>query len=219
MNRRDVVRALGLGAGAALLPRAAVAQDDVFVARIALLGVRVVIAVTIGGRGPYQFMIDTGAFLSLIDKTLAIELGLRPNGKADVSGAGGTAELDRYEARDVNLGGLRQKFVSFAAHDASGFGPNIRGALAAGLLTEMDGDLDFERGEWRLYPDGRKERPGFVRLASQITHPDRNEVGSAHMFAHATIEGGAIQVPARHRSAGRGAAVLPRGAAQRAVGG
>lgn len=189
MKRREAIGMLGLGAGAALLPRAALgAQGDVFVAKFQLAGPRVVIDVTIGGKGPYAFMIDTGAFLSLIDNGLAAELGLKSRARADVRGIGGAVELARFEARDVNLGGLRQSAVTFAGYDGPALGPGIRGTLAAGILTEIDGDLDFERGEWRLYPDGRGERPGFERLPSRITR-GKADVGSAYIFADAKIEG------------------------------
>ena len=189
MNRREMVRLAATGGAVALMPRiAAAAQSEVFVARMQLMGPRAVIPVTIGGKGPYLFLIDTGGFMSLIDDGLAIELGLRKLGKADVRGIGGATELNRYEASDVNLGGLRQSAVSFAGFRDGAFGRNIRGALASGIVTELDGDLDFEKGEWRLYPDGRKERPGFTEVKSEI-RKGGSKVGSAHIYAHATIEG------------------------------
>jgi hypothetical protein len=44
----------------------------------------------------------------------------------------------------------------------------VRGSLAAGILTTVDSDLDIESGEWRVYPDGRPERVGFVKLERAI---------------------------------------------------
>lgn len=83
-------------------------------------------------------------------------------------GAGGRAVLGSYMARDVVFGGgVRQPTASFSAIE-KGFGAGVRGSLAAGLLTTVDSDLDIEAGEWRIYPDGRPERAGFIKLENAI---------------------------------------------------
>ena len=95
-------------------------------------------------------------------------------------------------------------------------GRDAAGLLAAGLLTEADSDLDFGRGEWRLYPDGRGAREGYRELSSSIQHVGGG-AGSPYIFVDAFLDGNALPVPARYRHAGPGDALAARGAAKRAV--
>ncbi len=54
----------------------------------------VVVDLTINGKGPYSFALDTGASLSLIDLQLAQRLGLPVAGPPeDISGVGGTERV------------------------------------------------------------------------------------------------------------------------------
>jgi hypothetical protein len=68
-------------------------------------------------------------------------------------------------------------------------GREAAGAFAAGLITENDCDLDFGRGEWRLYPGGRGPRNGYRELASSIQHAPHSETGSAYMLVDAVLDG------------------------------
>lgn len=193
MDRRDVVRAFGLG-GAALamgVGRAAVAggaaqESRAIVSRVALMNGRVVMALTINGTGPYLFMLDTGGALSIIDDALAKSLKLEQRRSIVAAGVGGRATMPVYLVREVVFGGgARQRGVAFAGR-AGGFGADICGALAAGMLTGADSDLDIEKGEWRTYPDGRPDRTGFVRIGDAIK---TDVTGSSQLFGDATING------------------------------
>jgi len=77
MKRREFLSLVAMSGVAAATPSVALAADPrVFACKIALIGSRVVVATTIGGSGPYPFMIDTGGFLSFIDEALAKSLKL-----------------------------------------------------------------------------------------------------------------------------------------------
>jgi hypothetical protein len=153
---------------AGFAPRSLAQTASMIVSKIALMDGRVVMPVTIGGRGPYLFLIDTGGATSLIDGKLASELQLDRTGPVKARGIGGVATLGTFTARDVVFGGgVRQPMVSLAGIDG-GFGPRVRGALAAGMLTSVDSDLDIEANEWRIYPSGRPERVGFVKVEKAI---------------------------------------------------
>lgn len=189
MHRRDVIRALAVGGSAAVLGvgRGLAAEPGrVIVSKIALLNNRVVMGLTIDGTGPYLFMVDTGGFLSIIDDALARSLRLEMKGSVSASGVGGRALMPLYFAREVIFGGgVRQRGVMFATR-TGGFGRDIKGALAAGMLTTADSDLDIEKGEWRTYPDGRPDRVGFVRIADAIRTGGK---GSSQLFGDAVVNG------------------------------
>ncbi|MEG3086493.1 aspartyl protease family protein [Sphingomonas sp. PB4P5] len=194
MLRRDVIRTLAVG-GAAVLTgagRAIAAEPRVVVSRIQLLGDRVVMPLTINGAGPYLFLIDSGGFLSLIDKELARALKLSSRGSVRMGGVGGRTMLPLYLARDVVFGGgAMQRGVAFGAME-SGFNREIRGTLAAGMLTATDSDLDIENGEWRSYLDGRPARSGFFRIDNAISSVASGSgmgAGSPHLYGDATVNG------------------------------
>lgn len=170
MDRRGFLGGLtaaGVAASTSIPARAA--PSAMVTSRVALLGPRVVVGVKIGSAPPEMFLIDTGAAFSLIDRDYAKKLKLDLRQTSRIWGIGGMVEAPIYLARDVAIGsGVRQGDVIFAGIEGRGFGPDIRGTLGAGMLTALDSDLDLEAGEWRVYPDGRSERPGFVAMEKAI---------------------------------------------------
>ena len=139
-------------------------------ARILLRDNRVWIQVRFGARGPFTFIIDTGAAINLIRADVARQLGLRELRPVHLMGVGGVQQFMLREARDVRLGTTDVGTVRFGSYDGEAL-PIHReaaGALSASMLTVADTDLDFDAGEWRIYPDGRGDRAGFSRLESSI---------------------------------------------------
>jgi hypothetical protein len=190
MRRREVLGAL-VASGVMIrgFPAAAAPGGRVIVSKLALVAGRVVMGLTIDGAGPFLFMIDTGGHLSLIDEALAHALKLPPQGMTNALGVGGAATLPVFLARNVVFGGgAVQSYVAFAGMDR-GFTGAVRGTLAAGMMTAVESDLDFEKGEWRAYPDGRPERVGFIRLADAIVGGDRPQSGSPRLYGEAEVDG------------------------------
>ena len=189
IGRREVVAAM---AGSLVMPRVALAADRrMFKASIALENNRVLVAVGMNGKGPYIFMIDTGAYVSLIRPELAKELGLLVMGHEGTSGIGGKGRpFAIYRARDFIIGGsIRQSSVVLEDSFEFGYQSEIYGALAAGILTAQDADLDFDAGELRIYPDGRGDRSGFVALDSEIPRAEQPNRGSRQILATVTVDG------------------------------
>jgi hypothetical protein len=158
-------------------------------ARILVRDNRVWISVRFGDRGPYSFIIDTGTFANLIREDLARQLRLPVMGGVTGRGVGGVERMTHYRADDVHFGTLGVGTLAFA-----GYGPDVHihpeasGALATSVLTFADSDLDFEAGEWRIYPDGRGERPGYEMLESQIQRAEPGR-GASPLFVTVVIGG------------------------------
>lgn len=167
IGRRTVVG----GIGASLIAGPGPAQTRrAFTNSIALDSGRVWMAVKIGEAGPFYFAVDTGAEYSMMDHRLAARLKLRPEGVVQMSGVGGTQASAWYRAPDLRLAsGLRFPNVPFAGIDAgSSIGGDAAGLLGCGLFTTYDSDLDFARGQWRVYPDARGSFAGLQRLPSRF---------------------------------------------------
>jgi serine protease Do len=132
---------------------------------------------------------DTGGVVSLIRDDLAKRLGLKKRSSANLGIGGVNRSYPIYEGRDFIIGGsLRDKDVALAGTDRVSFGEDVSGSLAAGAMTAFDSELDFGKGEWRIYRDGIKDRTGYVRLASEIRHHNLVN-GSAYIFADVVLDG------------------------------
>jgi hypothetical protein len=156
---------------------------------ITLTDSRVLVDCSIAGRGPLRFVIDTGGTIGLIDTKLADTLKLRKVGASTLALRGARKPYQIYEATDFVFGGqLRQPSATFAAVDHVNFRDGAVGSLAAGVLTAVDGELDFEAREWRIHRGGAPDRAGWTRYDNAIvSYGNRN--GSSFILADATLGG------------------------------
>lgn len=145
------------------LPNAARAAGAPVVAAIRLTDNRVVIDAMLNGRGPYAMVLDTGAIVSGVKASIAQSLGLRKLRDVNLN----NRKFPLYAVDDLVLGGqVRQAGVAMFGLDDVGLGGD--GLLAAGMVTAVDSELDFERQEWRLYPGGGIDRSAYTRLKSKL---------------------------------------------------
>jgi len=145
------------------LPDAARAAGAPVVAAIKLTDQRVVIDAMLNGRGPYALVLDTGAIVSGVKTSIAQSLGLRKLRDVNLN----NRKFPLYAVDDLVLGGqVRQAGVAMFGLEDVGLGGD--GLLAAGMVTAVDSELDFERQEWRLYPGGGIDRSAYTRLKSKL---------------------------------------------------
>jgi hypothetical protein len=192
IDRRQVLAWGGLGALAGLAPPAWDARSGPIVSKVVMEDQRLWIAVSIAASKPMLFVIDTGAGLTAIRPEIAKSLHLKATGGITVGGLGKKRVLsDTFLAHDVILGGsLRQPEVAFFSYDfARGLPADAAGLFAAGLITTRDSDLDFDKDEWRVWPDGRPGRDGFTALDSSIGGNTDRAISSHRMTATAMLNG------------------------------
>lgn len=164
----QIDRRLLLGAGLSLLTTPAWARGQAVIeAPIQVGDHRVSIAAQLNGRGPYSFVIDTGAELSGMRSTLAVELGLRPARTARLAGR----QFDVYAINDLVLGGaVRQADAAFFGLDqAESLGGD--GLLSAGLITSFDSELLHGQGLWRVHPSGLTYMDGYNPVTARVEQP------------------------------------------------
>lgn len=166
LSRRDIMAG---GLLALLAGGSAVARSGAVVAKFRIERNRVLIDALVNGKGPYPFIMDTGAVVSGILEKTAKEIGLKKLRDVNLKGD----RFPLYAADEVVLGGaVRLPEVALAGLWRLGGGT---GLLAAGLMTTFDSDLDFDTGEWRVYPQGAGERTGFTAIPSSLPeHPGAN---------------------------------------------
>lgn len=138
------------------------AAGQPIVAPIRIANQRVLIDGQINGKGPYVFVIDTGAVVSGLRNEVVQQLNLPK--LRDVFLNGKTFPL--YAVQDLELGGVVRQTASLFGLDGDRLGAD--GLLASGMVTAFDSELDFDVNQWRVYPDGAADRTGFTRLSSAI---------------------------------------------------
>lgn len=190
----------GVALAAAGLPTRALAADGPVINHILLTEGRVWIAAMVNGKGPHFFIVDTGGVLSFIHDGTAKEMGLdKVQGRQMVGVGGKVADYNWYSAREVRLAsGTRFTSMLFA-----GIGRKLGdavGSFGAGMFTTYDSDLDFVKGEWRAYVNGRPDFSGLTRLPGRFT----KERGADRIELDATIDGYAVKCIADTGAPGMG---------------
>jgi hypothetical protein len=182
-DRRTI---LGGAAALTLVPRAR-AAGRVFTSPVRLQGARLVIEALVAGQ-KYGFAVDTGAPWSFIDDDLAKKLRFRKlPGRRRIIGVGGISELPWYDAGEVRFGGgIQLPNMLFVGIRGGGMGQGLVGTFGAGLFTSFDSDIDFARGEWRSYPDGRPDFEGLIHLPSRFL---KSQDAGERIAAQASIGG------------------------------
>ena len=96
------------------------------------------VQVTIGGKGPYAFALDTGAAHSAIDVELAKKLGLERVGQTKVSGVVKTDTVPQFRIGSWKVDGLKLKENTVSGTDLQrGDGPGLAGLLGSDVLSRF----------------------------------------------------------------------------------
>jgi hypothetical protein len=112
-----------------------------------------VVEVTINGRGPYRFGIDTGAQgMGRISSELAAQLGLMPVGEVQTPAPGGALDARKiYRAQKLAIGGMTFPYADLVTMAALPNRPtNWSGILGIDLFRKVTLTLDYGRGAMKL---------------------------------------------------------------------
>ena len=110
---------------------------------------RVTAPVMLNGKGPFEFVVDTGANRSVVSTELAAELGLPPAGKAEVHGIAGVesssmALLDRLAVGRIETPRLKVPLLTRGRLGADGL-------LGVDVLRNRRLAIDFRRNTITIY--------------------------------------------------------------------
>ncbi|MGE0740667.1 MAG: retropepsin-like aspartic protease [Hyphomonadaceae bacterium] len=129
---------------------------------------RVVAPVMVNGRGPFRFIVDTGANRSVVSTDLAAHLGLQQEGTGEVHSVHGVSV-----APLVQVDSLRYGELSLGASAL----PMLQGAVLAGEqgLLGVDGmrgrrlRMDFERNCIEIVPSaGARRLRGWANVRGEL---------------------------------------------------
>ena len=106
---------------------------------------QMIVAVSVNHSGPYNFLLDTGTQITMVDPSLAAELHLSTQGSAEVAGAGfhasaSFAQLDLLEAGSHAV--ANQKVLVYDLQNLQSAGLHIQGVLGEDFLEHFDMLID-----------------------------------------------------------------------------
>jgi hypothetical protein len=106
---------------------------------------QMIVAVSLNNSGPYDFLLDTGTQVTMVDTSLAAELHLHTQGLAVVAGVGSSApaafaQVDRLELGSQVL--ANQKVVVYDLQNLKSIDLQIHGILGEDFLEHFDMLID-----------------------------------------------------------------------------
>jgi predicted aspartyl protease len=115
-----------------------------------------IVPVKINGKGPYDFVLDTGATFTCVDRTLADELKLPdwsgPLGSVVITGGEGQMGFVKIDMLEVGDTARASELVAckldLSRMQPPGFG--IKGLVGLNFLKNYRVTIDFERNSLRL---------------------------------------------------------------------
>jgi predicted aspartyl protease len=116
---------------------------------------RMTVPVSIGGQGPYRFIVDTGAERTAISRELARSLDLSPGRTATVHSMTEVSRIATVVIPDLRIGGRSVVDINAIALDRSNMG--APGMLGVDSLQRQRVVFDFQRQEMTISPSRRAE--------------------------------------------------------------
>jgi hypothetical protein len=106
---------------------------------------QIIVAVSVNHSGPYNFLLDTGTQMTMVDPTLAAKLHLATQGEAVVASVGthasaSFAQLDQIEAG--SHAAANQKVLVYDLQNLQATGLDVQGVLGEDFLGQFDMLID-----------------------------------------------------------------------------
>jgi len=181
MKRITVGMFLLVLCGTSAFPQSAKAPIEVpfeFVAN------QIIVQAKIGGKGPYNMLIDTDTDPSAIDSATAKELGLDVGAKGSVATGGGTEKNVVYPTRlsTVEVGALTARDVGAATIDlkklSDRIGKPIHGVLGFSFLRDRIIQIDYPNLKIRFFAESPYPRISLApNTVNTMAFPFRREDG------------------------------------------
>lgn len=121
--------------------------DSACVPYRSLDGSQIALPIFINHSGPYDFMVDTGAQLTLVDPLLAAQLNLAPLGPIGLITGIHRASVDMTKAELVEAGPVAVQDLTVAVvglRHLQAANPRLRGVLGENFLGRFDMLLDYD---------------------------------------------------------------------------
>jgi predicted aspartyl protease len=164
------------------IPATAESNQPVTVAMRPYKGARSVVAVKLNGAGPYDFMVDTGATVTVLDATLFQELGLRALGASQVTSTAGATDQVLAVVQEIAVDSLSARGIAVVSMKSPMAGTGyygVRGILGENFLRHFD--ILFDNEHRRITMDaGEGLADSLAGEHLPITFPSMPDGGENH---------------------------------------
>ena len=133
---------------------------------------RMTVPISIGGRGPFQFLVDTGAERTVISAELARQLGLEAGTRRRVHSMSGVGEVDTVIIPHLQVSRKSVRNIEAPAFRQANIGAS--GMLGIDSLQSQRVLFDFQQEKMFVSPSRRAER---VEDADTIVVTARSRLG------------------------------------------
>jgi hypothetical protein len=113
----------------------------------------VLVPVHVNGRGPYHFVVDTGATTTTLDDTLATELAIRPSGVMNVVTSAGVFSSPTGIVDELSIGPVRSRSLPVlwtSLREIRRDDRRILGILGQDILRNHTAIIDYARRSLEL---------------------------------------------------------------------
>ena len=151
---------------------------------------RMSVKVMVGGKGPFAFLVDTGAERTVIARELAQRLGLAEGAKLRLATIGGSATVPSYRVAALQMSNLHLASVEAPAF----FGRHIgaAGLIGVDMLEERRVLIDFRKESMQIL-ETRRRAPSLIKDDDAIVVTARNSAGRL-ILSDARLNGKRIDV-------------------------
>lgn len=137
-----------------------------------LNGYLMVVSVLVNGRGPFDFLVDTGTNTTLIDPQLVRELGLKPVGRISLVSMSKSVPVNQYFLQTFRVGAAsisHLEALGAPLPELRAIQAKIRGVLGMNFLLQFSFLLDYEQQRLEVFPlPEQAPAPDGVRLRTEI---------------------------------------------------
>lgn len=116
---------------------------------------RMTVPVTIGGKGPYQFVVDTGADRTVVSRQLSAELSLAAGASVTMHSMTGVAPQNTVVVPTLTIAGQTTNDINAPALDERWLGAN--GLLGIDTLKKRRIVMDFAKRRLSILASGERE--------------------------------------------------------------
>jgi hypothetical protein len=138
---------------AAVLATTTIAADERRVAAELTRTALVVVQVHVNGRGPYHFVVDTGATTTTLDDTLATQLGIRATSGMEIVTSAGTYRAPLGTLDELSIGTTRVRSLNVlwtSLHELRQDDARVLGIVGQDILRRFTTTIDYARREIAL---------------------------------------------------------------------
>jgi predicted aspartyl protease len=132
----------------------------------------ILVPVYVDGKGPYEFILDTGAYRCLLSPEISSSIGIHAESQQRATGVGGTVTISSAHVSSLLVGTANQENVEVAITDElSRLGEAVQskvdGVLGSNFLKDFRVGLDYRRSVVRL--ERASAEPALDRTVPPVT--------------------------------------------------